>query len=66
MNVRIGLLADHPELLASLAAAYEREWPDWYGVHGDAMTDLRERSRRTGLPVGFAAFERDSVVGAVG
>ena len=65
MNVRIGLLADHPERLAPLGAAYEREWPDWYGVHGDAMTDLRERSRRTGLPVGFVAFERDSVIGAV-
>ena len=65
MNVRIGLLADHPEHLAPLAAAYEREWPDWYGVHGDAMTDLRDRSRRTGLPVGFVAFEHDTVVGAV-
>jgi GNAT superfamily N-acetyltransferase len=65
MNVRIGLLADHPEQLAPLAAAYEREWPDWYGVHGDAMTDLSERSRRTGLPVGFVAFEHDTVVGAV-
>ena len=65
MNVRIGLLADHPELLAPLAAAYEREWSDWYGVYGDAMTDLRDRSRRTRLPVGFVAFERDSVVGAV-
>jgi GNAT superfamily N-acetyltransferase len=65
MNVRIGLLADHPEQLAPLAAAYEREWPDWYGVHGDAMTDLSERSRRTALPVGFVAFEHDTVVGAV-
>ena len=64
MNVRIGLLADHPEQLAPLAAAYERESPEWYGVHGDAMTDLRDRSRRTRLPVGFVAFEHDTVVGA--
>jgi predicted N-acetyltransferase YhbS len=65
MNVRIGLLADHPQHLVPLVAAYEREWPDWYGIHGDAMTDLRDRSRRTGLPVGFVAFEHDTVVGAV-
>jgi len=65
VNVRIGLLADHPQHLVPLVAAYEREWPDWYGVHGDAMTDLRERSRRDGLPIGFLAFEQGSVVGTV-
>jgi GNAT superfamily N-acetyltransferase len=65
MNLRIGLLADHPEHFAPLAAAYAREWPEWYGAHGDPMADLRERSRRTGLPVGFVALEHDTVVGAV-
>jgi GNAT superfamily N-acetyltransferase len=65
MSVRIGLLADHPEALAPLAAAYEHWSPEWYGVHGDAMTDLHERSRRTGLPVGLVAFDLDAVVGAL-
>jgi len=65
MSVRIGLLADHPEHLDPLVAAYEREWREWYSVHGDAMADLRERSRRDGLPIGFVALEQDSVVGAV-
>jgi GNAT superfamily N-acetyltransferase len=65
MSVRIGLLADHPEVLTPLAAAYERESPEWYGVHGDAMADLRERSRRMGLPIGYVAIEDDSVVGAL-
>lgn len=65
MSVRIGLLADHTEHLGPLAAAYQHEWFEWYGVHGDAMTDLRERSRREGLPIGLVAFEHDSVVGAV-
>lgn len=64
-SVRIGLLADHPEMRAPLAAAYERQWPEWYGVHGDAITDLRERSRREGLPVGLVAFEGDTVVGTL-
>jgi GNAT superfamily N-acetyltransferase len=65
MNVRIGLLADHLEHLAPLAAAYEREWPEWYGIHCDAMTDLRERSRRKGLPVGLVALEDGTVIGAL-
>ena len=65
MSVRIGLLADHPDLLVPLAAAYERESPEWYGIRGDAMADLRERSRRTGLPVGLVALEEDTVVGAL-
>ena len=64
-GIRTGLLAEHPELLAPLAAAYQREWPEWYGVHGDAMADLRERSRRTGLPIGFVALEDEIVIGAL-
>ena len=65
MTLRIGLLADHPELLAPLAAAYERESPEWYGVHGDALTDLKERSRRTGLPVALVALDGAAAVGAL-
>jgi GNAT superfamily N-acetyltransferase len=65
VSVRIALLADHPDLLVPLARAYERESPEWYGVHGDAMADLRERSRRTGLPLGLVALEGDTVVGAL-
>jgi GNAT superfamily N-acetyltransferase len=65
VNIHIGLLADHPNTLAPLAAAYRREWPEWYGQRGDAMTDLRERSRRTGLPIGFVALEDDAVIGAL-
>ena len=65
MSVHIGLLADHPELLLPLALAYEREWPEWYGLHGDATTDLRDRSRRVGLPVGFVVVEDDTVIGAL-
>jgi GNAT superfamily N-acetyltransferase len=65
VSVRIGLLADHPGVLTPLAAAYERESPEWYGVHGDAVADLRERSRRTGLPVGLVALEGETLVGAL-
>ncbi len=65
MSVRIALLADHPELLAPLATAYEREWPEWYGVHGNAMADLQARYRRTALPLGLVALEQDIAVGTV-
>jgi RimJ/RimL family protein N-acetyltransferase len=65
MTVRIGLLADHPQLLVPLTAAYESEWPDWYGVHGDARTDLAERSRHAGLPIAFVAFEQDLAIGTI-
>ncbi len=65
MSIRVVLLADHPEVLPALAAAYERESPQWYGVHGDAMTDLRERSRRNGFPIGLIALESGQAVGSL-
>jgi len=65
MSVRIGLLADHPNVLLSLAAALAREWPEWYGVHGDAVSDLRDRSRRSGFPLGLVAIDGDAAIGAL-
>jgi GNAT superfamily N-acetyltransferase len=65
MTLRVALLADHPELLAGLAASYEREWPHWYGVRGAAASDLKERSRRSGLPICLIAVEQKQVVGAL-
>jgi GNAT superfamily N-acetyltransferase len=65
MSIRVGLLIDNPGVLMPLARAYEREWPEWYGIHGDALADLQERSRRAGLPVGLVALEGDAVVGAL-
>jgi predicted N-acetyltransferase YhbS len=62
---RIALLSDHLKLLNDLARALEREWPQWYGVRGDAMTDLRERARPHGLPVGLVAVEGDTAVGTI-
>ena len=46
------LLADRPDLIPALAAAYRAEWPEWYGRGGlgDAEADLNERARRSGLP----------------
>jgi len=65
MSVHLALLADHPELLADLAASYQREWPYWYGVHGDATTDLKQRSRHTGLPICLIAVVEGRAIGAL-
>jgi GNAT superfamily N-acetyltransferase len=65
MSLRIALLAGHPELLAGLAASYEREWPHWYGLRAEAASDLKERSRRSGLPICLIAMEEEQAVGAL-
>ncbi len=62
--VQIALLSDHRALLNDLARAYEREWPQWYGVRGDATADLRDRARASGLPLGLIALEEGAAVGA--
>ena len=64
-GIRTVLLAEHPNALVPLAAAYQREWPEWYGAHSDALADLRERSRRVGLPKGFVALEDRLPIGAI-
>lgn len=59
------LLADRPDLVGALAAAYEREWPGWYCQQGNsAEGDLRARLRRDGLPLGLVAVEAGRAVGA--
>ena len=65
MSVKVALLADHPEVLTDLAAAIQKEWPQWYGGYGDAAADLSERSRTTGLPLGLVALENARPVGTL-
>ena len=65
MSFRIVFLADHPEVMGALAAALEREWPDWYGQDRDALADLENRSRTSGLPLGLVALEADSAIGTL-
>ena len=61
----VHLLADRPDLVAALAAAYERQWPDWYRPgHASAADDLRARRGRDGLPLGLVAVQGDMPVGA--
>jgi predicted N-acetyltransferase YhbS len=64
MALRTALLIDHPETVEPLAALFEQEWPDWYNPHGaSARSDLSERARRDGLPLGIVALDGGTVVG---
>jgi len=65
MKITVALLADHPEFFDDLCLAYEREWPQWYGVRGGARSELKERIRSEGLPIGLIALENGCVVGAL-
>ncbi|MEH6420684.1 GNAT family N-acetyltransferase [Pseudomonas sp. CGJS7] len=65
LQVRIGLLADHPGVLPHLQQLFEAEWPDYYstGGPGDAARDLAAYCGRDALPVGVVALLDGEVVG---
>ena len=65
MSIRVALLADHPEVLPTLAAALKQEWPERYGEDADAIADLEERSRSTGVPLGIVAMDQKRAVGTL-
>ena len=50
--------------MAETATLMQSVWPDYYGPDGpgDAMADLRERSRTDGLPFGMVATLADGAV----
>ena len=53
-------LRDCPEAIPRLVAAFEAEWPDWYGPPGpgDAAADLAAFANPDGaLPVGVVALD---------
>jgi GNAT superfamily N-acetyltransferase len=59
-DISIRPLRDCPAAIDPLAAAFEREWPDWYrpGGQGDAAADLAAYANPDGaLPVGVVAFD---------
>ena len=64
--LRIARLSDVPEVLGDIAALYTLVWPGWYGPAGpgDALTDLTERCRDIGWPMGLVALAGEQVLGA--
>lgn len=65
--LRIERLSAVPDLLGDIATLYTKVWPAWYGPEGpgDAVADLKERSRETGLPRGLVLLSEGSLIGAV-
>lgn len=65
MYVTLGYLAEHPEVLPTLAAWFESEWPLHYGAggHGDAKHDLALYSNLGSVPVGIVAFHERACCG---
>ena len=64
--LRIARLSDVPEVLGDIADLYTTVWPGWYGPSGpgDALTDLTERCRDAGLPLGLVLLSGEHLIGA--
>jgi len=65
--MNIALLADHSDVIATLANWYLSEWEPYYGVNGpgDAWADLESRCNHAAIPIGLVAMEGDQVQGIV-
>ena len=65
--MKIELLADHTEAIATLASWYLFEWEPFYGVDGprDAQTDLESRCNRRIIPIGLVATQGGRIYGTV-
>lgn len=57
-DINIRPLAEHLDLLPTLATWFEAEWPAYYGPdgRGSAKNDLLAYASRDGLPFGLVAF----------
>jgi len=64
-NLKIELLADHPEALPTLKDLFESEWEPYYGAEGpgDAETDIKNSANRTELPIAVVALVDGNVCG---
>jgi len=64
-NLKIELLADHPEALPTLMKLFESEWEPYYGVEGpgDAETDIKNSANRTELPIAVVAIVDGNICG---
>lgn len=64
-DLRIELLADHPEAVPELVSWFEHEWAPYYGTNGpgDAEGDLRASCSRRELPLALVALFGEQLVG---
>lgn len=67
-SVRIAWLAEHPQVVAELAAIHHAEWgtlmPDW--SEADAARELEDHATRRAFPTTWVALDdADAVIGSV-
>jgi len=64
-NLKIELLADHPDALHTLKKLFESEWEPYYGIEGpgDAETDINISANRAELPIAVVAIVDGNVCG---
>ena len=65
MSTTVEHLAGHRELLPTIQAWFESEWPGYYGPgqRGNAQSDVLAYCNRGGLPVGLVAFREGEACG---
>jgi GNAT superfamily N-acetyltransferase len=64
--ITVGRLDRHPQFIAGLAGAFEREWPDWSRTIARAELEaIFTSGADDALPVVLAAFESSRVLGTI-
>jgi RimJ/RimL family protein N-acetyltransferase len=65
--VQIALLADHAEVIPTLAQWFRSQWPDYYAGRtlDDIAQDFRADRNRDDLPVRLVAFDAGELVGTI-
>ena len=64
---RIAYLADHPELVHTLADWFRVEWADYYAgrTHADVAAELSLDLNRDHIPIRLVAFEVEELAGCI-
>jgi predicted N-acetyltransferase YhbS len=65
--VTIRYLADHLEVIPTLAEGFRAQWPDYFANWTLAEIELsfREDARRQGIPVRLVAFDKGVMAGTI-
>jgi RimJ/RimL family protein N-acetyltransferase len=65
--ITIGILADYPDTIPTLATWFRAQWPDYYAAMSQAELeqDFLEDASRDRLPIRLVAFESSELVGTI-
>ena len=65
--IQTAFLADHPEVIPTLAEWFRAQWPDYYAEQSltDIEDDFREDAQYQGIPLRLVAFVDGELAGTV-